>query len=196
LSHRHGAVPMERLGTRQNSMPPVGDVTRSFDERFAQIFNAQYPGILRYLDRLSGEPDLAADIAQEAFVRLYRRGSIPDSPGAWLVTVAMNLIRNVSSSRSRRRRLLTVARGTRAQADPPPAPDEVVAASETRDRVRQALQRLPERERAMLLLKSEGYSYRDIAISLGIQEASVGTLLARAKRAFREGYAEAIDAPQ
>ena len=140
MSHRHGAVPMERLGTRQNSMPPVGDVTRSFDERFAQIFNAQYPGILRYLDRLSGEPDLAADIAQEAFVRLYRRGSIPDAPGAWLVTVAMNLIRNVSSSRSRRSRLLTVARATRAQADPAPAPDEVVAANETRDRVRQALQ--------------------------------------------------------
>jgi DNA-directed RNA polymerase specialized sigma24 family protein len=35
---------------------------------------------------------------------------------------------------------------------------------------------------------AEGYSYRDIAAALDLRETSVGTLLARAKRAFRENY--------
>ena len=59
---------------------------------------------------------------------------------------------------------------------------------EARDRVRAALARLPERECRMLLLCAEGYRYRDIAAALNINEASVGTLLARAKRAFRDAY--------
>jgi len=40
----------------------------------------------------------------------------------------------------------------------------------------------------MLLLRAEGYSYREIASALQLNEPSVGTLLARAKRAFREAY--------
>jgi DNA-directed RNA polymerase specialized sigma24 family protein len=46
----------------------------------------------------------------------------------------------------------------------------------------------------MLLLHVEGFSYRDIASVLGLNEASVGTLLARARRAFQVSY-EASDAP-
>jgi RNA polymerase sigma-70 factor (ECF subfamily) len=66
---------------------------------------------------------------------------------------------------------------------------------ESRRRVRVAVDRLPERERHLLLLRAEGYSYRDIALSLELNEASVGTLLARARTAFREIYEEAPDAP-
>ena len=47
---------------------------------------------------------------------------------------------------------------------------------------------LPERERQLLLLRAEGYSYRDLARALDLEESSVGTLLARAKRAFRDRY--------
>ena len=73
-------------------------------------------------------------------------------------------------------------------ADPPPAPSQGAEESETRDRVRAALDRLDERERQLLLLRAEGYSYRDLAGALELNEASVGTLLARAKRAFREVF--------
>lgn len=55
---------------------------------------AHFAGIRRLADRLSGDPQTADDLAQEAFVRLYRRGSMPDAPGAWLATVALNLFRN------------------------------------------------------------------------------------------------------
>ena len=65
----------------------------------------------------------------------------------------------------------------------------------TRDRVRAALDRLSERDRQILLLRAEGYGYRDLAVALDLNEASIGTLLARAKRAFRDAYEGAGDAP-
>ena len=162
----------------------------TFHDEFATLFGEHFPRLVRYLDRLSGEPDLAADLAQDAFVRLYRRGSSPDAPAAWLITVATNLFRNVRSQRGRRRRLLTVERGAASLADPAPAPGGAMEQAETRQRVRDVLERLDERDRQLLLLRAEGYSYRDLAAALDLNEASVGTLLARAKRAFREVYGD------
>ena len=164
-----------------------------FDEAFVLLFQVEFPRLFRYLDRLSGEPDLAADLAQESFVRLHRRGSMPDNPPVWLVTVALNLFRNARSTRSRRGRLLTAARAEATLAEPPPAPDQMSDSEGADERVSAALRRLPPRDRELLLLKAEGYSYREIATALKLNEASVGTLLARAKRAFREGY-DAADA--
>ena len=65
-----------------------------FDALFSELFEREFPHLFRYLDRLSGEPDLAADLVQEAFVRLNDRGEMPDRPALWLVTVALNLFRN------------------------------------------------------------------------------------------------------
>lgn len=160
----------------------------SFDAQFSDLFHRSFDRLARVMDRLSGEPDLAADVVQDAFVRLYQRGSFPDAPEAWLISVALNLFRNARSTQRRRERLLTVFRGAAVHADPAPRPDEGVAADETRIRVRQAIDRMPERDRQLLLLRAEGYSYRDLAGALGMQESSVGTLLARAKESFRHFY--------
>jgi RNA polymerase sigma factor (sigma-70 family) len=147
------------------------------------------------MNRLSGEPELAADVVQEAFIRLYQRGSMPDTPAAWLISVAMNLFRNETTTRSRRLRLLSPVRGEHVIGAPPSSPEQAVVAEESRQRVRLALDRLPERDRRMLLLRMEDYSYREIAVALKLNEASVGVLLARARQAFREAYEEFPDAP-
>lgn len=165
-------------------------VLPSFDEQFSELFRVNVDRLTRVIDRLSGEPDLAADVVQDAFVRLYQRGSFPDSPESWVISVALNLFRNAKSTKRRRERLLTVTRGAAVHSDPAPRPDESVAADETRARARQAIDRMPERDRQLLLLRAEGYSYRDLAGALGINEASVGTLLARAKESFRDLYTE------
>jgi len=170
------------------------ETTPSFHERFVELFEAHFHSVYRYLNRLSGDPELAADVAQEAFVKLYQRGSLPDVPEAWVISVAMNLFRNAATTRSRRLRLLTPARGENVLSDPPPAPDAAVEAEDTRRRVRSALDRMSERERHMLLLRAEGLSYRDIAAALLMNEASVGVLLARARRAFRKIYEESSGA--
>ncbi len=171
----------------------LGETAASFQEQFTATFDANFARLYRVLDRLSGEPELADDLAQEAFVRLYRRGSLPDAPAAWLVSVAMNLFRNARASQGRRRRLLTLARAAHAHADASPAPDEAVVAEETRRRVCATLDGMPDRERRLLLLQAEGFSYREIAAGLELHEASIGTLLARARRLFREEYAGGTD---
>jgi RNA polymerase sigma-70 factor (ECF subfamily) len=168
----------------------------TFHEACGALFEAHFHRLFRFLDRVSGEPDLAQDVAQEAFIRLFRRGSLPDAPEAWLVSVALNLFRNAKSTRRRRLRLLTHDRSEAVLGDPAPAPDEAVLHQESRRRVRSALDRLPDRERHLLLLQAEGYGYRDLAAALELNEASVGTLLVRARRAFRQLYEEGPDASQ
>lgn len=165
-----------------------------FDEQFVAAFKAHFPGIRRLVDRLSDDSEVADDLAQETFVRLYRRGSLPDSPPAWLATVALNLFRSDRASRARRLRLLTPAAGERAHSDQSPSPAQQAEFSDARGRIRAVMDRLSERNRNLLLLRAEGYSYRDIATALQLHEASIGTLLARAKREFLIHYGEAPDA--
>src|SRR5262245_14201442 len=171
------------------------DASPSFRERFDELFEEHYPRLFRVMNRLSGEPELAADLAQGAFVRLYQRGSMPDHPEAWLISVAMNLLRNEKSTQSRRLRLLAPL----SAPEPPELPPSLERAREmnaTRERVRDALERLDERDRMLLTLRAEGYRYRDLAAALELNEASIGTLLARARRAFLAAYEEATDAPR
>jgi RNA polymerase sigma factor (sigma-70 family) len=169
-------------------------MSRSFRDEFAELFNGQFDRLYRYMDRLSGDPDLAADIAQETFIKLFERGSLPDAPQAWLISVAMNLFRNAHTTSTRRRRLLKVVPEAETFADRSIAPARSPESHELEARVRRALDAIPERERRLLLLRAEGYSYKDIAEALQLQEASVGTLLARAKQFFRDRYEEKSDA--
>ena len=169
-------------------------MSRPFRDAFAELFKEHFDRLFRYLDRLCGDPDLAADVAQETFVKLYERGSLPESPGAWLITVAMNLFRNAHTTRERRSRLLKVVPEAEMFADRPVSPSHATESRELQRRVRRALNEMPERERQMLLLRGEGYSYKDIAEALNLQETSVGVLLARAKRAFLAIYEEKSDA--
>lgn len=162
-------------------------MTSSFHERFREAFDRHHASIHRTLDRLSGDPELAADVTQEAFVRLYRRGSMPDRPDAWLVTVALNLFRN-RRAKAKRRGELRLLRAEDLRPGAPDSPLAAAGAAETRERVAAALEGLSERDRRLLLLRAEGYAYRDLARILGLAEASVGTFLARARRAFLERY--------
>ncbi|MGH7603791.1 MAG: sigma-70 family RNA polymerase sigma factor [Gemmatimonadaceae bacterium] len=160
-----------------------------FEEAFCALFDHQFPSLFRYLHRLTGDADLAEDLAQEVFVRLYQRGSVPDDPAGWMGAVAHNLLRDHARTAKRRHHLIKGHPGALTPSSPAHA-DASVLADERRVAVRRALERLSERDRRMLLLRHEGYSYREIAHALGINETSVGTLLLRATDAFREAFGE------
>ncbi|MEN8375569.1 MAG: sigma-70 family RNA polymerase sigma factor [Gemmatimonadota bacterium] len=168
---------------------------REDDADFRALFDEHYQRLFRYFQRQAGDAELAADVVQEAFIRLYRRGAPPDDPVAWLITVASNLFRNARGTRSRRLRLLSTERSARALGDPPESPDAKVTGAREAAAVRKALDVLGERDRQILLLRAEGYRYGEIATALALNEASIGTLLARAKRAFRTAYEELHNAP-
>lgn len=169
---------------RQTPQASVSDTT--FRDDVGRTFTAEFPRLFRFLNRLTGDADLASDLAQEAFIRLHSRGSMPDEPCAWLISVALNLFRNARTTGARRRRLLTPFRAEAAMADPSAAPGVALENEDRRAQVRRILGRLSERDRQLLLLRAESYRYREIAVALDLKEGSVGTLLARAKRAFME----------
>ena len=179
------------LGDRVGSRVSAGGARRTEErEHFVALFHESFESLHRYLNRLSGDTDLASDLAQEAFVRLYKRRTLPDDPKAWLFTVATNLFRNAMTKQSNRARLLTYRRGLRVHSDPTPSPEATAEGTLTRRSVRSALNELGEREQSLLLLAAEGHSYREMAKILELREASVGTLLRRAKKAFRDAYEE------
>ena len=149
---------------------------------FEALFDAVYPSLFRYCNRLTGDPDQAEDLAQEAFFRLLDRGvkGTEESLRSWLFMVATNLVRDRSRTRETRKRIIS--------AFPPPVPEvgpEVdLDRAEAIERVRNALEVLSERDREMLLLRQEGFSYREIAEVARVSHRSVGTILARALQKF------------
>ena len=154
---------------------------------FETTFDELHPGLFRYCHRLTGDPDLADDVAQEAFVRLYDHQVEGDERGvrAWLFRTATHLVRDRYRVEENRRRLLEAnpVRPTAME-----TPDRFVQREEDVARVRAALEELNERDRTMLLARYEGFSYREIAEAFDVAPGSVGTLLSRAERRFVSAY--------
>jgi RNA polymerase sigma-70 factor (ECF subfamily) len=162
---------------------------------YEAVFQRLYPSLFRYLQRLTGDEDVAEDLAQETFVRLLRQTIPEDEVRPWIFTVAMNLVRDRARKTDRRQRLLSTAPELVSR---PPLPDEEVERTERIGRVRRVLDRLPERDRQLLLMREEGFKYEEIARVVGVAPASVGTLIARALRRFVALYdaREVVDDPR
>jgi RNA polymerase sigma-70 factor, ECF subfamily len=166
---------------------------RRGDERaFEELFTRHYARVYGVALRISGDAQEAEELAQDVFLKLYRR-PLSDSDDAnvagWLYRVATNDAFN--AVRSRRRRLGWLRRfvqrepvGVDASADPL----HIIAGRDEASRVRTALAQLPERQRNALVLRASGLSYLEVADALEIKPTSVGTLLARAEQALRVVY--------
>lgn len=131
------------------------------------------------------------DITQETFVRVYRnldRFELDRPFGPWLATIARNAALNAIASRNRRRSVSLEA-GEELGIPPPrsreESPLEATARHEIVDRVRAALERLPEEQRLVLTLReSDGLQYDEIAATLGIPIGTVMSRLSRARAAL------------
>jgi RNA polymerase sigma-70 factor (ECF subfamily) len=69
-----------------------------------------------------------------------------------------------------------------------PTPEDVRGAREQREKIRLTLAAIEPRQAELLLLRSHGLSYEELASALDLNPASVGTLLSRAQQAFRKEY--------
>ena len=176
-------------GTARHDRLAVPISTGAPGDSFEDIFLRHWHTVYAVLFRLVGTREEAEDLAQEAFFRLYQK-PLPQASGSnvggWLYRVATNL--GYNALRSRRRR---DAREARVLDSPAPAqPLEQVLAAEEAAEVRRALAQLGERQQACLVLRYQGFSYGEIAESLGVSPSSVGTILARAEAELRRCYLE------
>lgn len=145
-----------------------------------RLFEEHHHALCRYLLRFTGDAELAADAAQEAFVRLLEKPPRAGSERAWLFRVGTNVARESGRTQSRRWLLLLGASKRAPHSDPPLGPDVALESGERRERVQQALLELSGKERMALLMREEGFSQREIAEAVGTTTKSVGTLIARA----------------
>ena len=140
----------------------------------AQEFERERAHLRGVAYRMLGSVSEAEDAVQEAWVRLDRRDpGGTDNLRGWLFTVAAHAARD---RQRRRARWVPWLPAYEAQVPPPALPDEDGRLKGARD----ALGRLPGRDRLLLALRAQGLSYRDIAQAARIRPASVGRLLARA----------------
>ena len=155
-------------------------------EDFAQ---AQKAGLLRYAVMLTGDPHLAEDIVQDAFVKMYvrwRRISRVDRPDLYAKRMVTN---EFFAHRRRKSTRLTTLRGDIEDSRQVGDHSDATAA---RDEMSALLGRLPRRQRAVLVLRYyEGLADTEIAELLG---CAVGTVyshasagLAALRRAVRSG---------
>ena len=159
----------------------------------ATFFAEHHGALFRYLVRFCGDPDLAADAAQEAFVRLIERPPRGAVQRAWLYTVATNVVVDAGRTRARQERLLTAV-PDRAPIGAGELDAHARLESDERVRaVRAALATLPERDRTVLLMREEGFSHREIADAVGTTTGSIGSMIARALD--RLAAALPLDAP-
>jgi RNA polymerase sigma-70 factor (ECF subfamily) len=145
--------------------------------------------LLRYVHRLTGDPDLSEDLAQEALMRLLR--ATPDAPmknvRAWLYRVATNLVRDHARRSDMMRR-----RPVPVDADLPQTPEQALERRETVAQVRAALDRLSPRDRTVLVLRESGFKHREIADVVHVRAESVSVIIGRALQRFRKAYREEV----
>lgn len=159
------------------------------DAWFDGLFQAHYPRVVGMLARLMGDRGQAEEIAADAFCKLARQNGHGNVEGltAWVYRVAINAGLDAIRSNARRKRREEVAGAESIRAGEPGALDQLLQ-SECCARVRTVLAALKPRDAQMLLLRSGGVAYRELAQTLGIQAGSVGTLLARAEAEFERRY--------
>jgi RNA polymerase sigma-70 factor, ECF subfamily len=194
-------------------MGGVNQVSKSLDEllverakrgdvaAFEQLISQYERKVYTIAYRLTGNYEDASDVAQEAFIRAY--SSIPEFRGdssfaTWLFRIVNNAC--LDELRKRKRQWVTslderlelgdgeVDRQV-AVANAEEGPEQVLERIELQRTVQESIKSLDEEYRVVILMRDiQGYSYNEIAASLGINLGTVKSRLNRARQALKEMF--------
>lgn len=199
------AVDVARLTTPLRSAPspdmtdpvtPVPDAVlvrriRAGDERaLEEVFRAHYTGMASFVQRYVFAPDIAEELVQDIFVKLWsRREQLSEIES--FKTYLYRAVRNQALNWLRRRKL---ERRWEEEQDPEPAAlvatDDIATQGEVAAAVKAAIGRLPPRCREIFLLSRDGgLTYNDIARTLDISVKTVETQMGRALKSLRNSLA-------
>ena len=150
-----------------------------------RIFRTHYASLARVIAKVTRDPARAEELAVEVCLKwTASRKAEGENAERWLyraaVQTGLNELRR-QARRSRYERLVSFVRGS-------PTPEELLVARQQEKRVRVLLAAIEPRQAELLLLRSQGFSYEELAATLSLNPASVGALLNRAQQAFRKEY--------
>jgi RNA polymerase sigma-70 factor (ECF subfamily) len=166
---------------------------------FRALFDKYKQPVINYCYRYCGHPAVAEELAQETFLRVYK-ASARYRPKArfstWLYRIATNVCLNEIRRPVHRARIESMDQACRDEHDAPretaaspeeSMPDALLEAHQEQLLVRRAMGRLPEAQRAALLLRAtEGFSYHEIGRQLHRSENHVKTLIHRGRQKLRK----------
>jgi RNA polymerase sigma-70 factor, ECF subfamily len=165
---------MANIGEAETTEQSRQELLRWFDELRGPV--------CRYLMCQGASQADAEDAVQEAFLKFHRhldiRGDRTNLAG-WVFQVARNHLRDDRKS-ARHRRTVPLEDAITHQADSRKGPEYGALSRERAERLRSAIEKLPEQQRECMLLRASGLRYREIAEIMGINAASVGSLVHRA----------------
>ncbi|MDD5518878.1 MAG: RNA polymerase sigma factor [Candidatus Omnitrophica bacterium] len=156
-------------------------------DAFADIIEHYQAPIQRYLYRMTGDYELARDLAQDTFIQAYKGILKTDSElsfRAWLYRIATNNALQFH----RRRRLVSFVPFSTMKKTEIPAGDCIEETSQNMA-IEEALHEVPKDQRVCMMLHFvEGFKYWEIAETLGITEEAVRKRVARGSQEFRRRY--------
>ncbi len=160
------------------------------DDMLVQLHLGDRARIERSVARRTGDPELAADVVSEAFLRLHRQilaGDRPEQPAAWLMRVAFNL----AMSEGRHRQVASRLQGSLPRPVPLASPDDVVSGRDLARQLGAAISALDPVDRDLVLAAAGGATSARMAAETGRTEVGVRTRLHRARRQLRMAMANA-----
>jgi RNA polymerase sigma-70 factor, ECF subfamily len=153
------------------------------------LFAKHHSEIHVYLLRMVRDPELAADLTQDAFVKAYRNYDTlekPENARAWLYQIA----HRVALDEIRRRKIIRFLPWTGESRGAAPSAEHTVMDLRLSGDLQRALDRIPERQRAALLLAElHDLTGLELAAALGVSHVAARALLTRARESLRQALA-------
>ena len=156
------------------------------DEGLDDLFRTHYQRITRVIGKVIHGQTRAEELAVEVFLKWRSNPQAHgDQAEGWLyrtaVRQALDELRR-EARRSRFERLFSLGSVT------PRNPDQLHSATVEQQNARAVLAALSRRQAELLLLRSDGLSYIELAAAMNLNASSIGSLLGRAQEAFRKEY--------
>jgi RNA polymerase sigma factor (sigma-70 family) len=180
----------EGLNMLMDAMSEAGTAAKKIEIGFDEAFTLHHRTVYRCARSVVQDSALAEDITQEVFMRLYKNlDHIKDEEmlRPWLIRVALNLSKNairgnIRANAREENYFKEVEENSVFE------PEVDLERREQAREVQRALQKVKEPLRSCLILKQQGLSYREIAEALSLNETSIGTFVARARKEFVRFY--------
>jgi RNA polymerase sigma-70 factor, ECF subfamily len=153
------------------------------------LFAKHHNEIYAYLLRMLREPELAADLTQDAFIKAYKNYETlekPENARAWLYQIA----HRVALDEIRRRKIIRFFPWTGESRGSAPSAEHLVMDLHLSSDMQRALARIPERQRgALLLAELHDLTGVELAAALGVSHVAARALLTRARESLRQALA-------
>lgn len=155
-----------------------------------QLFALHHSEIYAYIFRMVRDADLAADFAQDTFIKAYRAQHMLEDRAkarAWLYQIAHRVVLD----EMRRRRIVRFLPWTGESYGSAPSAEHLAMEMRLSGPMARALARIPERQRAALLMAEvNDLTGLELAEALGISHVAARALLTRARESLRQALAD------